>query len=193
MLKNKFWIITVLCLAFALSCQDAFARNGGGKGGSARRKGGFAGRRGRYYYRGGGWYRHGWLGGDILFSALAIGALVDSLPPRYTTVVYEGAPYYYCDGYYYRPDPSGGYVVVQPPVVVQPVVAAPAPPPAAAPAAQPKAQTQLPETLVVNIPDSKGGYTKVTLKKSGDGFIGPQGEYYQGHPTVEQLKTLYGK
>ena len=28
---------------------------------------------------------------------------------------------------------------------------------------------------------------------SGDGFVGPQGEYYPGHPTVEQLKILYGK
>ena len=33
----------------------------------------------------------------------------------------------------------------------------------------------------------------VTLKRSGNGFVGPQGEYYADNPTVEQLKVLYGK
>ena len=91
-LKNKFWVIVVLCLAFGLSCSDAFAREHGDGGG-------------RHYYRDGRWYRHGWLGFDIAVSALTVGALIDSLPPRYTTVVVEGAPYY-CYGYtYYRPYP----------------------------------------------------------------------------------------
>lgn len=206
MLKNKFWIIVILCIASVLLSEASFAQRGRGRG---NRGGGFQGRHSRYYYRGGSWYRHGWLGGDIAFSALAIGALIDSLPPRYTTVVYGGVPYYYYDGYYYRPYYGGGYVVVQPPVVAQPVVAPPivaapeatpvaavAPAPASAPAAaapveQPKAQT--PETLIVNIPNSKGGYTKITLKKSGDGYVGQQGEYYPGNPTVEQLKVLYDK
>lgn len=193
MLRSKFWIAAFLCMMLTLSCQDAFARGGHGGGhGRGNRGGGFAGRHGRYYYHNGGWYRHGWVGGDILFSALAIGALIDSLPPRCDTIVYGGVPYYYCDGYYYRPYSSGGYIVVQPPVEAAAVVAAPAQAPAA-PVAQPQAQTQLPETLIVNIPNSKGEYTKVTLKKSGNGFVGPQGEYYEGHPTVEQLKVLYGK
>ena len=191
----RFRVVLVIFLVLAVFCSDAFAWGGGG---------------GRHYYRGGRWYRHGWLGFDIAISALAIGALIDSLPPRCTRVVYAGVPYYYCDGYYYRPYYGGGYVVVQPPVAVQPVAAAPevapvaaaapevapvaAPAPAtAAPVAQPQAQTRLPETLIVNIPNSKGEYTKVTLKKSGNGFVGPQGEYYEGHPTVEQLKVLYGK
>ena len=197
-LRIKFWIIAIICLTFALSSEEVFARGGHGGGhGGGNRGGGFAGRHSRYYYRGGSWYRHGWLGGDIAFSALTIGALIESLPPRCTTVVYEGMPYYYYDGYYYRPYPEGGYIVVQPPVAA-PVVAAPEAVSAPAaiptpPAAQPPAQTQLPETLIVNIPNSKGEYTKVTLKKSGNGFVGPQGEYYEGHPTVERLKVLYGK
>lgn len=49
------------------------------------------------------------------------------------------------------------------------------------------------ETVVINIPNSNGSYTQVTLRKSGSGYIGPQGEYYPEHPTVEQLKALYGK
>ena len=76
------------------------------------------------------------------------------------------------------------------PEVIPVVVAAPAPI-TAAPAVQP--QVQIPETLIVNIPNSKGGYTSVTMKKLGNGFIGPQGEYYPGHPTVAQLKVLYGE
>ena len=186
-LKNKFWVIAVLCLALGLSCSDAFARGHGGGGG---RDGGD-----RHYYRDGRWYKHGWLGFDIAVSALTIGALIDSLPPRYETVVVGGVPYYCYDNSYYRPYPYGGYVVVQPPVVVTPevapaVVVAPAPV-IAAPTAQ--LQAQIPETLIVNMPNSKGGYTSVTMKRSGNGFIGPQGEYYPGHPTVEQLKILYGK
>ena len=46
---------------------------------------------------------------------------------------------------------------------------------------------------IINIPDSKGGYTPITLTKHNDGYTGPQGEYYPGNPTVEQLKVLYGK
>jgi hypothetical protein len=33
----------------------------------------------------------------------------------------------------------------------------------------------------------------VKLKKTDAGFIGPQGEFYPKHPTIEKLKILYGK
>ena len=48
-------------------------------------------------------------------------------------------------------------------------------------------------TFVVNIPNSNGSYTAVILRKSGDGYIGPQGEYYPEHPTVDRLRVLYGR
>ena len=51
----------------------------------------------------------------------------------------------------------------------------------------------MPGTYTVNIPNAVGGHTPVKLKKSGDGFIGPQGEYYSEFPSVEQLKLMYGK
>ena len=69
----------------------------------------------RNYYRNGRWYRRNSFGFSVAVSALAIGALIESLPPRYTTVVVEGAPYYHDDRYYYQQDSRGGYVVVQPP------------------------------------------------------------------------------
>ncbi|MCX5678692.1 MAG: hypothetical protein NTY76_06250 [Candidatus Omnitrophica bacterium] len=183
-MKNRtlaFRVIIGLCLALTLFYSDAFARDGGRDGG--------------HYYRDGTWYRHGLLGFDIAVSALAIGALVDSLPPRHTTVIVGGVPYYYYDNYYYRPYP-GGYVVVPPPLVTQPIVTVPPPPPpvvmtAPMPSAQYQVQSQ--DMVTINIPNSSGGYTAVTLKKSGNGFVGPQGEYYSENPTVLQLKTLYGK
>jgi hypothetical protein len=74
----------------------------------------------RHYYRDGRWYKHDSRGNEIAVAVLAIGALIDSLPPRHTTVVVEGAPYYHDDRYYYRQAPNGGYVVVPAPVIVQP-------------------------------------------------------------------------
>ena len=44
----------------------------------------------------------------------------------------------------------------------------------------------------VNIPNNRGGYTMVILNRSGDGFTGPQGEYYEEFPRVDKLKVIYG-
>jgi len=166
---SKFLILAgVSCLVLTLSFSEAYAwGRGWGRG------------RDYHYYRGNRWYNHSWFWFDTAVSALAIGALVVNLPPRYTTVVYSGVPYYYADGYYYKAYPTGGYIVVPPPVVV------------AAPIEQP-AVTQASDLVTVNIPNAKGGYTPVVLKKAGSGYVGPQGEYYSDHPTVEQLKILYG-
>jgi hypothetical protein len=64
--------------------------------------------------------------------------------------------------------------------------------------AQPVSQLPLlpsfqPAEFIVNIPNDKGGYTPVIIKRSGNGYIGPQGEYYPEFPKVSQLKLLYGK
>ena len=48
-------------------------------------------------------------------------------------------------------------------------------------------------TVVINVPNFDGTSTRVNLTRKGDGYIGPQGEYYQGTPTADQLKVLYGK
>lgn len=70
----------------------------------------------RHHYREGRWYRHDSLGRDIAVAVLAIGALIDALPPRHETVVVEGTPYYYDEKYYYKRSSKGGYVVVPEPV-----------------------------------------------------------------------------
>ncbi len=51
----------------------------------------------------------------------------------------------------------------------------------------------IPDSITVNIPDKTGGYTAVTLKRSGTGFIGPQGEFYPVFPKVSELEIIYGK
>ena len=177
MLKKilSFKIVLVILLVLTLFCPGAFARGNdkGGNRGNDRADNRGYNRGDSHYYRDGRWYKHGWFGFDILVSALAIGALIDALPPRHTTVVVQGTPYYYGDNHYYRQSTDGGYMVVSPPAFVQPSV-----------------QTQ--ETVTINVPNSRGGYTAVLLRRAGYGFLGPQGEYYADSPTVSQLSTLYG-
>ena len=178
-LKSKVLIVVVLLLAFSVSCSSsAFAWGGGGHNGG----------HGHYYYRGGRWYGSGWFWGGF-GAGLAFGTVVTVLPPYYGTVYVGGAPYYYYDNVYYRPY-SNGYIVVPEPAPTA-VVTAPAAVASAPVVTQPK--TVSGEAVVLNIPNANGGYTPVALTKHKTGYIGPQGEYYEGHPTVDQLKVLYGK
>ena len=177
MLKKilNFRVALIIFLGLSLCCSGAFAREDdrGVNSGYSRTDNRGSNRGDRHYYRDGRWYRPGWFGLGVVVSALAIGALIDSLPPRHTTVIVEGTSYYHDDRYYYRQLPEGGYVVVSAPVIVQP-------------------QSQMPGMSTVNIPNSRGGYTSVTLRRSGNGFVGPQGEYYPNYPSVEQLRVMYG-
>lgn len=110
-----------------------------------------------------------------------IGAIIKVLSPGYDTIIVKDVKYYYYNDVYYT-DCPGGYIVVPAPAITPDVVSTPA--------EQPQAPSG--ETVIINIPNAGGGYTPVTLVKKEDGYIGPQGEYYQGHPTVDQLKVLYG-
>jgi len=108
-------------------------------------------------------------------------------PPIYQPVVINGATYYLNNGTYYIYN-SFGYQVVAPPleVVQQPVTFD-------QPTVVIDSQLLGADSFTINIPNDKGGYTAVTLKKSGNGFIGPQGEFYPQFPGVAQLKVIYGK
>ncbi|MFC1635785.1 hypothetical protein ACFL5Z_13180 [Planctomycetota bacterium] len=48
------------------------------------------------------------------------------------------------------------------------------------------------EQVIVEIHNSNGSITPVKLKKKGDTYMGPKGERYDGLPTEEQLKPIYG-
>ena len=108
--------------------------------------------------------------------AVALGAAA-------TSIWIANHQYYYYDGLYYDYTPQG-YVMVAPPVATT-VVAAPQ---------VLVTQTQAADDVItLNIPNDKGGYSAVVIKKSGNGFVGPQGEFYPDFPKVSQLKIMYGK
>jgi hypothetical protein len=104
----------------------------------------------------------------------------------YQPVVVNGTTYYLNNGVYYIYT-QYGYQAVATPVGATVSVAQPATVTAT------PASTGTDDSFTINIPDNKGGYTSVLLKKSGNGFIGPQGEFYPEFPKVSQLKVIYGK
>jgi hypothetical protein len=81
--------------------------------------------------------------------------------------------------------------------IQKPVVEGPAPVVVAQPApvvvAQGPATIYSGDTVTMNVPNSNGGYTAVVLKRSGTGYVGPQGEYYDQIPTTAQLQAMYGQ
>lgn len=162
----------------------------------------------RYHYHDGRFFRPGWFGFEVALNFSPQGAVVVALPAGYTTVVIGSETYYCYDRVYYRRHPSGYIVVPEPamivPVAVAPTVAVPAVPAAVPAVVQPAVPAQVPavsettqagndDVVVINVPNSNGSYTPVRLIKRYKGYEGPQGEFYPEHPTVEQLKVLYGK
>lgn len=135
-----------------------------------------------------------------------IGALVPALPPGYTLMLVNNRPYYVYGYTYYDVTPAG-YMVVNPPAyapqTITPVIAQstvlPAPQPAAAvpqvqaaPAAPAENPSNL-DTIEIHLPNGDGTFTLIKLKQTATGFLGPQGEFYPDHPTVDQLKERYIK
>jgi hypothetical protein len=139
--------------------------------------------------------------GQYVAVAAPVGAVVPVVPQGCAPLIVDGVTYYTINGITYMYT-STGYQVVPPPrvVVVNPapvVVVQPAPIPPPPQRIESVASQTAPvaadDMFTVNLPNSKGGYTAVALKRSGYGYIGPQGEYYPEFPRVEQLKAMYAK
>ena len=47
-------------------------------------------------------------------------------------------------------------------------------------------------TVVINVTNSNGSITPVTLTRQGNLYVGPKGEQYTTLPTEEQLRKVYG-
>ncbi|MBF0570293.1 MAG: hypothetical protein HQL12_00330 [Candidatus Omnitrophica bacterium] len=113
-------------------------------------------------------------------------------PSAYQPVIVNGVTYYVNNGVYYVYTQYGYQAVATP-------AGAPAPAVQASVAATTPAITVTPasadsdDSFVINIPNGKGGFTAVILKRSGKGFTGPQGEFYSEFPKVSQLQVMYGK
>lgn len=51
---------------------------------------------------------------------------------------------------------------------------------------------QAANTVVINVKNSNGSVTPVTLQRQGNEYVGPRGEHYIQLPTEEQLRSIYG-
>ncbi|MEI6562786.1 MAG: glycine zipper domain-containing protein [bacterium] len=58
--------------------------------------------------------------------------------------------------------------------------------------AQIGAANEAANTVVINVKNSNGSYTPVNLRRAGNQYLGPRGEYYSTLPTEAQLKVAYG-
>ena len=187
-LAKSLWMVVVLGIFCAIPCTDAFAWSGGRdrsrgheevKASPRHRDFDFGGS--RYHYNHGRFYRSTWFFG-LVIARPPIGIIVDVVPDDSRIIVRGGVRYYCYDNVYYEECPTG-YIVVPTPPVNSVIASLP----------QPVTSTAATgEAVEVNVPNSNGSYTTVKLTKSNNGYIGPQGEFYAGHPTVEQLKALYG-
>jgi Family of unknown function (DUF6515) len=148
-----------------------------------------------YYYSEGIYYQR--MSDRYVVVAAPVGAVVTTLPQGYQPVIIDGVPYYIINGVTYMYTPYGYQVVPQPnTIVMQNNSPAPAPINVVVPNSPPSPSVtpnNVDDSYTVNIPNSKGGYNLVTLKRSGNGFIGPQGEFYTEFPRIEQLKLMYAK
>lgn len=118
------------------------------------------------------------------------GKIIFNLPHSSVSIILGGKKYYYGEGIYYHKK-HHYYVVAEPPgvLVSPPPVIVYADKPAPAPY-----EIEGVQYITVNVPNKKGGYTAVTLKKTdSEGFIGPQGEFYHEFPSISELKTIYAQ
>lgn len=115
------------------------------------------------------------------------GAFVRSLPPGYQVIVVNGVSFYLVNETYYQYTPSG-FKVIPPPFLPQDVNrTAPLGPQTIAVQAAESAE----DVFTVNVPRATGGYIPVVLQRSGKGFIGPQGEFYEDFPSIKHLRVVY--
>lgn len=140
--------------------------------------------------------------GDLVFGLLGLGvaAAIVSTMDRPTTyvqqpVVYQAPPVVYVQQPPVVQQPQIIYqaapVVQQPQVVYQAAPVVQQPPEVVQQPVQ--SEPTPPVTVTVNIQNSNGSFTPVTLRQVGAFWVGPRGEYYRGVPTVGQLRPLYGR
>jgi len=114
--------------------------------------------------------------GDLIFGLVGIGLAAAIVSTMERPVVYvQPAPVVYETPrvVYVQQQPQ---VVQQITVVQQPVQVVP-----------PK-----PMTMTISVQNSNGSFIPVTLRQVGAQWVGPKGEYYNGVPSVGQLRPMYG-
>ena len=148
----------------------------------------------RYYYYDGLYYSY--VGdGDYVLVNPPVGAFVSAIPSDFQAINVNGRIFYTSGGVYYILTEHHGYKVVEAPVVYaqpqQVIVTQPVQQVVEVPQAPAPAYDQ--GSFPINVPNNSGGYTTVLIKKSGNGYVGPQGEFYATFPSIAQLKAMYVK
>jgi hypothetical protein len=138
----------------------------------------------RYYYSQGYYYFRD--RDDYVIVNPPLGAVATTIPPGYQPVVINGITYYSNNGVYYLYTPQGYQVVPQPTTILQSV-------PVTQIVTTDDSPRRIDNFFTVNIPNDRGGYTAVAIKKTDKGYVGPQGEFYAEFPKVDQLKLMYAK
>lgn len=108
--------------------------------------------------------------GELVFGLLGLGLIAAVASSSERTVYVESAPVVV-------QHPPVVYVQQQP-VVQQTVVV--------------QVEQPQPAMVTINIQNSNGSFTPVTLHSIGSQWVGPRGEYYDAMPTVGQLRPVYG-
>ena len=57
---------------------------------------------------------------------------------------------------------------------------------------QQQMQQQQQNSVLINIHNSNGSVSTVRVNRSGIGYVGPRGEYYDHLPTEAELRPVYG-
>ena len=114
--------------------------------------------------------------GQVVEVQPPVGAVVPKLPDD-PVIINDGEETYYVDdGVFYR-KVWGGYKVIPPPF---------------GPRSSDGAGGDDRDDIYNHLPDFEGGYVDVTLSRTGQGFKGPQDEYYSEFPPMDQLQEMYG-
>lgn len=164
-----FGVVAAIAVAGSVCMADSYR-------GDYRRDHHGGGRSYHGHYDGGrhcGYYRNS--RGDLIFGLMGIGmaAAIVSTFDR-PTVYVQPAPVVYRESQViYVPQTQ---VIQQPVAPQQPVQIEPPPP----------------MTVTLNIQNSNGSFIPVTLRQVGSQWVGPKGEFYDGVPTVGQLRPVYG-
>ena len=177
--------------------------HGGWNGGAGAHEG-WGGNRGPSRRWGYGWcpsvgWGYGWWYGDMFYGPVAdvplpAATAVATVPEACQQFNVDGLPASTSGAITYvptdtasmpsSPPPPAPMAPEQPPVAGNTLTNAPVPPAIAS--------IQAEDNFTFSIPNIRGGYTVINLRKYGNGYLGPQGEYYSEFPKIELLKAMYG-
>jgi hypothetical protein len=129
-----------------------------------------------YYYNDGRFYVPS--SGKVVEVQPPVGAVVVKLPDNSVVINDGDETYYVDDGIFYR-KVWDGYKVIAPPF-------GPRDSDGVLMAGNDR------DDISIRLPDSEGGYVEVLLSRTGQGFKGPQDEYYPEFPPMDQLQEMYG-